>query len=79
MNRLSVLGLAIGLPLLARSADPAPLTEVRVKETAERQYLCAKKELKIAEMHEFAITTIKQLMEKVTELKLLQGGPVLFT
>ena len=79
MNRLSVLGLAIGLPLLARSADPAPLTEVRVKETAERQYLCAKKELKIAEMHEFAITTIKQLMEKATELKLMQGGPVLFT
>jgi predicted transcriptional regulator YdeE len=79
MNRLSVLGLAIGLPLLARSADPAPLTEVRVKETAERKYLCAKKELKIAEMHEFAITTIKQLMEKATELKLMQGGPVLFT
>ena len=79
MKRLTVVAIAICFPLLARSADPALLTEMRVKEIAERQYLCAKKELKLAEIHEFAITTIKQLMEKATELKLMQGGPILFT
>jgi predicted transcriptional regulator YdeE len=78
MKRLAIIACAICLASFARAADPAPLTEVRIKETAERQYLCAKKELKIGEMHEFAITTIKQLMEKATELKLMQGGPVLF-
>jgi len=76
---LSFVTFAICLPLLAHAADPASLTEVRVKETAERQYLCAKKELKLAEMHEFAPATLQQLMEKATELKLMQGGPVLFT
>ena len=79
MKRLSIVAIAICFPFLARSAEPAPLTEVRVKETAERQYLCAKKELKLAEIHEFAITTIRQLMEKATELKLMQGGPIQFT
>ncbi|MEO7319157.1 MAG: GyrI-like domain-containing protein [Chthoniobacteraceae bacterium] len=70
---------AFCLTLAARAADPAPLGEVRVKETAERQYFCAKKDLKFTELHEFAITTIKQLMEKATELKLSQSGPILFT
>ena len=79
MKHLFVFACAVCLPLLARAADPAPLTEVRLKETAERQYLCAKKELKIAEMHEFATATIKQLMEKATELKLGQSGPILIT
>ena len=67
------------LALVARGADPALHTEVRVKETAPRSYLCLKKELKIAEMGEFAVEAITQLVEKATELKLGQGGPVMFT
>jgi len=78
MKRFAIVAFFVCLPLISRAADPAPLTEVRVKETAERQYLCAKKELKIAEMHEYAPATIKQLMEKAADLKLMQGGPVLF-
>ena len=76
MKRLPVLAFALCLPLLARAADPALLTEVRIKETAERQYLCAKKELKIAEMAEFAPATVKALVDKATELKLGQSGPI---
>jgi effector-binding domain-containing protein len=63
--------------LPTRAADPAPLTELRVKETAERQYFCAKKELKLAQMGEFAHETIRQLVEKATDLKLAQTGPII--
>ena len=79
MKRLSVFASVLCLSLLARAAEPALLTEVRIKETAERQYLCAKKEVKIAEMAEFAPAMVKALMEKATELKLGQSGPTLIT
>ncbi len=79
MKRLSAFAFALCLSLLASAADPALLTEVRIKETAERQYLCAKKELKIAEMAEFAPAMVKALMEKATELKLGQSGPTRIT
>ncbi len=70
---------ATSLVLVARGADPALHTEVRLKETAPRSYLCLKKELKIAQMGEFAVDAITQLVKKATELKLGQGGPVMFT
>ncbi len=64
---------------LSHAADPLPITEVRVKETAARNYLCVKKELKLPEMAEFAPEAVTQLMEKATEHKLGQGGAVMFT
>ena len=64
--------------LTARAADPAPHTEVRTKEIAPRNYLCTKKELKLAELHEFAVEAITKLMEKATESRLMQGGAVMF-
>jgi effector-binding domain-containing protein len=65
--------------VLVRAADPSPLTEVRIKETAARQYFCAKKELKLPQMSEFAMQIIPQLAQKATELKLGQGGPLMMT
>jgi effector-binding domain-containing protein len=38
-----------------------------------------KKELKLAEMPDFAVASITELFQKATELKLGQGGPVMFT
>ena len=61
------------------AAEPASLTDVRVKEVAPRDYLCAKKELKIAQLAEFAMATIPKLVEKATELKLGQYGPIMIT
>ena len=74
MKRLSLFGSVLCLSLLAHAAEL--FTEVRIKETAERQYLCAKKEIKIAELAEFAPATVKALVEKATELKLGQSGPI---
>ena len=68
-----------GSVLIARAADPAPHSEIRIKETAPRNYLCMKKELKIDEMHEFAQEAITKLLETATEARLGQGGPVMFT
>src|SRR5688572_16225775 len=68
-----------GSVLIARAADPAPHSEIRIKETAPRNYLCTKKELKIAEMHEFAPEAITRLFEAAMEARLGQGGPVMFT
>jgi effector-binding domain-containing protein len=79
MKTLFSLVFAFSGMLLARAADPAPLTEVRIKETAARQYFCAKKELKLPQMGDFATEVIPQLVKKATELKLSQMGPVMFT
>ena len=79
MKASLTLVLATCFALFARAADPAPLSEVRVKETAPRQYLCSKKELKLGQLGEFAKETIPQLVEKATELKLAQTGPILIT
>ena len=80
MKTLLVLIIAASaMSLATRAADPAALTEIRIKETAARQYLCAKKDLKISEVGDFATKAITELMEKATELKLMQGGPVMFT
>ena len=68
------------LSVAALGADSSsPITEVKVKETAGRNYLCLKKELKLAEMKDFAVEGITELFQKATELKLGQGGPVMFT
>jgi effector-binding domain-containing protein len=61
------------------AAEPPLVTELRTKETAPRQYFCAKKELKIAELGEWVTATIGPLFEKATELKLGQTGPVMIT
>jgi effector-binding domain-containing protein len=80
MKALSTLLAAmVSLTMLARAADSLVLTDVRVKELAPRQFLCAKKQLKIAEMHEFATVTIEKLIGQATELKLAQTGPIMIT
>jgi effector-binding domain-containing protein len=79
MKALSTLFAILSLTTLVSMADNAPLTEVRVKDMAPRQFLCAKKQLKIAEMHEFATATVQKLIEKATELKLAQSGPIMIT
>src|SRR5438132_10681073 len=76
---LTLIIAASSMSLVTRAADPAPITEIRIKETAARQYLCTKKDLKIAEVGDFAVKAITQLVEKATELKLMQGGPIMFT
>jgi effector-binding domain-containing protein len=79
MKTLLVLGLALSFSVVLRAADPAPTTDVRVKETAARTYLCVKKEVKLADLAEFAPEGVTQLMEKATELRLGQGGPIMLT
>jgi effector-binding domain-containing protein len=79
MKSLSALILTAILGLVCRAAEPSPITEVRVKETTGHTYLCLKKELKLAEMSEFAVAAITELFQKSTEQKLGQGGPVMFT
>ena len=74
-----LLAFATAFAVAARAADAPLLTDVRVKEIAARTYLCAKKELKLPEMAEFAPAAITRLMKTATELKLSQGGPVIFT
>ena len=79
MKALSFLFAVLAVTTLVSMADNAPLTAVRVKETAPRQFLCAKKQLKIAEMHEFATAMVEKLIEKATDLKLAQTGPIMIT
>src|SRR4029450_11799306 len=79
MKSLNALILAATLGLVCRAAEPSPISELRVKETTGRAYLCLKKELKLAEMPDFAVASITELFQKATELKLGQGGPVMFT
>src|SRR5215204_3419723 len=84
-----VLTLVAILALLARvglstitaadAATPPLITIVSVKETAGRSYLSLKKEVKIADMKDFAVEGITDLVQKATELKLGQGGPIMFT
>jgi effector-binding domain-containing protein len=79
MKPLIALTLAVALGFAARAADSAGTTEVRTKETSGRTYLCLKKEIKFAEMKDFAVEAITELFQKATDLKLGQGGPVMFT
>lgn len=79
MKTFLALALASSFALVLRAADPAPVTEVRVKETAPRSYLCVKKEVKLPDLADFAPEAVTQLMEKATELKLGQGGPIMLT
>jgi effector-binding domain-containing protein len=63
----------------ATAADSDVVTQVRMKELSEREYLCAKKELQIAEIGEFATSTIPQLLEKAAQMKLVHTGPIMIT
>src|SRR5688572_11802048 len=79
MKTLLALVLASSFVISARAAAPNQITDARVKETAARSYLCVKKDLKLADLAEFAPEAVTQLMEKATEQKLGQGGPVMVT
>jgi effector-binding domain-containing protein len=79
MKAICSLLAVLSLTRLVSAADPTATTEVRVKETAPHQFFCAKKQMKIAEMSEFATTTIETLIRKATELKLAQTGPIMIT
>jgi effector-binding domain-containing protein len=79
MKTLVALALASSFAVALRAADPSPFTDVRVKETAPRSYLCMKKDVKLPALAEFAPDAVTQLMEKATELKLGQGGPIMLT
>ena len=61
------------------AAHAGETTKIRVKETPEARLFCAKKELKLAQLGDFARETIPALVKKATDLKLGQGGPVVIT
>lgn len=77
MERILLASAVLCLSLITRAAKPELFTEVRIKETAGRNYLCPTKDLKIAELAEFAPTTAKALMAKAKELKLGVGGSMM--
>jgi len=79
MKLLFSLFIALSLTTVGRAADPVTVTDVRIKEIQARQYLCAKKQLKLAELPDFATKTIADLYQKAAELKLGQAGPVVIT
>ena len=79
MKPLAALFIATVFAMACQAAGEGPITEVRVKEVGPRAYYSLKKEVKLAEMHEFAVEAITELIKKATEQKLGQGGPIMFT
>ena len=80
MKCLPVFLCALSTALItATAADSDVVTQLRMKEVSEREYLCAKKELLIAEIGDFATSTIPQLLEKAAQMKLVHTGPIMIT
>ena len=76
MKRTALL-LAAALAAFSATGADVDVTKVRVKEVPEKRVFAAKKEIKMADVGEFAMQTLPELAKKATELKLGQRGPIM--
>ncbi len=77
--KLPLLFAALSVALVSASAQEPDITKIRIKEVPEKQFFCAKKQLKIADVGGFATATLPMLVEKAVQLKLAQNGPIVLS
>jgi len=77
--RAFIISLLASATLVLHAEDMETTTKMRIKEVPEKQFFCAKKQIKIAEVGQFAGETIPALAKKALELKLAQSGPIVLS